>query len=185
MGRPQRSSAHARGRFRKSPRWARSTSRLGLIISTMPLAVGTSISMMIHSIGDWTFDGTAEVAVLPSNSWDESNWNSLKASYGYTPVYDCWFADKGNTWGSVAPYNPQSGGHWNVHKVCIWPSRVPNYNNPSGWHYYQLTIQHELGHVLSLGDDTDGDACLMRDGYAMTIPCSSELNYVRGHYNRW
>lgn len=102
---------------------------------------------------DWTFNGSAHVAVLETNSWDESNWDSLKAGLGQYPLYNCWQADQGGTWGSVAPYTPYVASHYNNHKVCIWPSRIPNYTNGSGWHYRQLTIQHELGHVLKLGDD--------------------------------
>lgn len=71
-------------------------------------------------------------------------------------------------------------GHWHRgwQKICLrW---APNSNNPQGWHYWWLTLLHELGHVLSLDDDPNG--CLMKSGYQMVYPCQHEVDFVNNHY---
>jgi hypothetical protein len=130
------------------------------------------------------------VHVLESNSWDEANLDSIMAGLGYTSLYSCQYVDNqvpAAIWGTVSPYyeynqdNPYASPtqRYSHHKVCIWPSR------PTTSTLQYRTVLHELGHVLGLGDDLDGDACLMKDGAGMLSPCTSELNTVRGIYNRW
>ena len=50
-----------------------------------------------------------------------------------------------------------------------------------GYHYWWLTLTHELGHILSLEDD-QSPTCVMRDGLAMLHPCANEVNWVNDHY---
>jgi hypothetical protein len=135
-------------------------------------------------------DASVQVTVLESGSFDESNLDSLKWQWdGHEALYSCSSGDDGTWWGTVAPYQPGGAddypGHYAHYKVCIWPGRVPNQVNFENWHYRWLTIKHELGHVLALGDDEDGDGCLMLQGWSMQGICWWELDFVRGHYNRW
>ena len=147
-------------------------------------------------IGDDPFlpvgpESGAAIHVVAAGSIDEAILDSIKAdSEGYFAYDTCNGAAAGQYWwGTPVPYTGNGdplGGHYTNYKVCIWTSRVPDDVNGQGWHYRWLTIKHELGHIFSLGDDVDGsDNCLMLDGYGMLEICTSELNYVREHYNRW
>jgi hypothetical protein len=176
------------------------TKPLGVIASSPWLSpYNSAINAWNSDIGDDPFipvgwDQYAQVHTVEANSWDEYNLDWWMVNqYLFQTVYSCQQADDADPqaiWGSVAPYYnaywddphrpPHSQDeHFHSYKVCIWPSRIPA---TSTWR--SRTIRHELGHVLSLGDDVDGDACLMKNGLAMTNPCASELNKVRSHYNR-
>ena len=135
------------------------------------------------SFDPFRFAGEQEGALVhfvAAGSQDEIILDALKGIEGRQPQGRCDYLAQGRyVWAIVGIYyGPDIWPHYADYKICVWPSRVP-----AGWEY--LTMKHELGHVLGLGDDADGlDNCLMRSGTAMRELCPSELNWLRSHLGR-
>jgi hypothetical protein len=151
----------------------------------------------LHQEGDGEF---ALIHVVVGGSGDEAFLDFVESGNGNTPVFGTCDDARGGAiwWGAVIPYagngNPL-GDSYAEYKVCIWPTIIndkvmlldpqPDYYNTQGYHYRYLVIKHELGHILSLGDDADGISnCLMRSGIEMLDLCPGETNYVKDHYAR-
>jgi hypothetical protein len=134
----------------------------------------------------------ARVWVVRPNSDEEGIANEVAANAGsvFEPGPNCTTEDP-DAWATVnfAKYVADYGHeHMAFQKVCVWGGSVPKatkgFNNqpwPGPWHYWWLTMVHELGHVLSLPHKLSGQ-CVMRDGGQMLFPCDSEWNWVNHHY---
>jgi hypothetical protein len=80
--------------------------------------------------------------------------------------------------------------HWHSldQKICIWPSRIGSVCggrlalNGQGLRYQYLTLEHELAHILNLGDATDSHSALMRSGCAMLELIAAERDTIKAHY---
>ncbi len=94
-------------------------------------------------------------------------------------------------WGKVYKQNNYGGGtHWHSldQKICIWPSRIGSVCggrlalNGQGLRYQYLTLEHELAHILNLGDATDSHSALKRSGCAMLELIAAERDTIKAHY---
>jgi hypothetical protein len=135
----------------------------------------------------------ARVWVLRPGSEDENQVNIFVAGQGYQFEQGVICTPSGpGAWASTNTAQPVFiNGHWHraYEKICLWgnPNPVaPNtLNNQSpGWHYWWLTLVHELGHVLSLNENHLEPACVMRSGLAMLHPCYWERDWVSAHHGR-
>jgi hypothetical protein len=128
----------------------------------------------------------ALIHVLQAGSFDEALLDAWMEDDGFEVQNTCNGAyDESWNWGGILIYfGDDLDGDYGHHKVCIFTANIPNASS-GGIHYRQLTIMHELGHGLSLGDDADGSSnCLMRSGWSMQPICTGEVNHVKSHYVR-
>ncbi len=191
--------------------WSSSVRALG-VIETSDQYGNWSVHYS-NGIGSWNNqfvddplhqEGAGEFAlihVVAGGSPDEAFLDFVEGQRGNTPV-NGWTCDGARAgaiwWGTVIPYqgngNPL-GVSYAEYKVCIWPAIINervmtldpehDYYNSEGYNYRYLVVKHELGHVISLGDDNDGTSnCLMKTGINMLEVCSNEVNYIKSHYGR-